>query len=419
MSSHGTETAPAPPSPGGPPPHRSAAGALPRLDHDEIVARAEALVADVRARAQEGEDLRRLPDATMADVEASDLLRAMVPRRWGGHGLGLRTVCELTRVLAQGCASTAWVVGFLVEHNWQLARFPAEVQEEIFGAQPVVRAPAQLQPAGTLEPVAGGYRLSGRWEFCSGVMHSEWTILAAMATGRQPGDRPAARILIAPLDDVAVEDVWHTSGMRATGSNAIVARDLFVPEHRVASFRDFVSEDNAGVALHDEPVIGYPLVPSLTVFAASVAIGSAERVVELFGEQLTQRILFGTTGDTPGHRPKSQARLADATVRLRTAQLLWRDALDLICDVNDRGGRLTPLEQAQARLQAGRAVLAARDAISTVCDGAGAHTYFRDSPIQRYQRDIETMKGHAVFDVDRTEVLYGRLALGLEPVDRF
>jgi 3-hydroxy-9,10-secoandrosta-1,3,5(10)-triene-9,17-dione monooxygenase len=387
--------------------------------HDEIVARAAALVPALRERAQKAESLRRLPEETMADVEEADLLRTMVPRRWGGHGLGLRTVCQLTRVLAQGCASTAWVVGFLVEHNWQFARFGATVQEEIFGRQPLIRAPAQLAPVGRLEPVDGGYRLDGRWEFCSGVMHADWTILAAVTAPDLPDARPVPHVLIAPMGDVTVEDVWHTAGMRATGSNAIVAEDVFVPAHRVVSLRAFVSEDNPGAALHDESVVRYPLVPSLTVFAASVAIGSAERVVELYREQLLGRVLYGTAGDSPAHRPRSQARLADAAVRLHTAQLLWNGALDRICDVNDGGGRLTALDQAEIRLHAARAVVVARDTITTVCDGAGAHVYFEDSPLQRYQRDIETLKGHTVFDVDRTEVLYGRLALGFEPDDRF
>ena len=235
-------------------------GAVPP-DHDEIVARAAALVPALRERAQKAESLRRLPDETMAEVEEADLLRTMVPRRWGGHGLGLRTVCQLTRVLAQGCPSTAWVVGFLVEHNWQFARFGATVQEEIFGSQPLIRAPAQLAPVGRLEPVDGGFRLSGRWEFCSGVMHADWTILAAVATPAEPAGpdaRPTPYVLIAPMADVAVEDVWHTAGMRATGSNAIVAEDVFVPAHRVVAMREFVSEDNPGVALHDEPVVRLP-----------------------------------------------------------------------------------------------------------------------------------------------------------------
>jgi alkylation response protein AidB-like acyl-CoA dehydrogenase len=389
-----------------------------RLTHDEIVARAEAMVDAVRARAAEAERLRRVPEETMAEVEAADLLRTMVPSRYGGHGLGLRTVCELTRALARGCPSTAWVVGFLVEHNWQFARFPLEAQEEIFGAQPFIKAPAQLQPAGVMTPVDGGYRVSGRWAFCSGVAHADWAVLAGVVAGEQPGgDRRSALVFIVPIGDVTVDDDWHTSGMRATFSATIVADDVFVPAHRCTGFAGFAGEDNPGAAVHPEPIVRYPLGAALTVFATSVAIGAAEEVVELFREQMSRRVLFATADTTPAGKPKSQARLAEATLQMRTAQLLWRDALDQLCDLSDAWARLTVAQRAWVRLASTRAVLAARDAITTVCDGAGARIYYDDSPIQRFQRDIETMKGHVVFDIDRASVQYGRVALGLEPDD--
>jgi GTP cyclohydrolase II len=388
------------------------------LSHEEVVARAEALVDGVRARAADAERLRRIPEQTMAEVLEADLLRTMVPSRYGGHGLGLRTVCELTRVLARGCPSTAWVVGFLVEHNWQFARFPQPVQDEIFGAQPYIRAPAQLQPAGVLTPVEGGYEVSGRWAFCSGVLHADWAILCGVVKGDAPGgDRRAALTFIVPVGDVQVDDDWHTAGMRATGSATIVADGVFVPEHRTTGFAGFASEDNPGVALHREPVVGYPLGAALTVFATSVAIGAAQETVELFREQMSRRVLFATADDTPAGKPKSQARLAEATLAARTAELLWRDALDLLCGVADTGERLTLPQRAWVRLASTRAVLTARDAITTVCDGAGARVYYDGSPIQRFQRDVETMKGHVVFDIDRASVQYGRVALGLEPDD--
>lgn len=104
-----------------------------RLAHEEVLARTEALVPAVAARAAEAEQSRRIPDETLAEVEAADLWRTMVPTRYGGHGLGLRTVSEMSRILAHGCASTAWVVGFIVEHNWQFARFGQAAQDEILG----------------------------------------------------------------------------------------------------------------------------------------------------------------------------------------------------------------------------------------------------------------------------------------------
>ena len=389
--------------------------------HERYVAAADALVPTLAERAAQAEVDRCVSEATMNEIRATGMLDAMVPTRYGGPGLGLRTVCEISRVLAHGCASTAWVVGFLIEHNWQFARFGAAAQDELFPEKGNVLAAAQLQPAGRLRPVEGGYRVDGRWAWCSASQQSDYAILAGLADGDEAdGTRAAALVFIAPIDDLGRDDDWFTSGMRATTSLTLVADDVFVPSHRTVGFGEFAGEDNPGVALHpDQPVVGYPLGPSLALFAASIAIGAAEQTLVLFRRQLESRVLFATAGDTPAGRPRSQARLADASVAVRSAELLWRDGLDLLCDTYDRGGRFTVEQRAWARLLAGKAVLAARDAISTVCDGAGASIYYEHSPIQRFQRDVETMKGHVVFDTDRSTVSYGQAALGLPLTDPF
>lgn len=388
--------------------------------HTELVAAAEALVPSLAARAAAAEAARGVPEATMAEVRAAGLLTAMVPSRYGGPGLGLRTVSEISRVLAHGCPSTSWVVGFLIEHNWQLARFGQQVQDELFVPDGCVLAVAQLQPSGRLQAVDGGYRVSGRWAWCSASQHADFAILAGLEAGDPAhGVRASALVFIVPIDELHRDDDWYTAGMRATSSLTLVAEDLFVPAHRTVPFGAFAGEDNPGTAIHTEPVVAYPLGPSLALFAASVAIGAAEQTVALFREQLGTRVLFATAGDTPAGRPRSQARLADAAVALRTAQLLWRDGLDLLCELGDRGERLTVEQRAWARLLAGKAVRAARDTISTVCDGAGASIYYERSPIQRFQRDVETLKGHVVFDTDRSTVSYGQAALGLPLTDPF
>ena len=388
--------------------------------HDAFIAAAEALVPALAERAGEAERARRVPGTTMEEVRAAGLLTAMVPSRYGGPGLGLRTVSEISRVLAHGCPSTSWVVGFLIEHNWQFARFGLEAQDELFGKDGCVLAVAQLQPSGRLRRVEGGYRVTGRWAWCSASQQSDYAILAGLDSGDPAsGERANALVFIVPIGDLGQDDDWFTSGMRATASLTLVADDVFVPAHRTVPFAAFAGEDNPGASIHPEAVVGYPLGPSLALFAASVAIGAAEQTVALFKDQLASRVLFATAGDTPAGRPRSQARLADASVMLRNAQLLWRDGLDLVCDTADRGHRLTVEQRAWARLLAGKAVLAAREAISTACDGAGASIYYERSPIQRFQRDVETLKGHVVFDTDRSCVSYGQAALGLPLTDPF
>lgn len=382
-----------------------------QAEHERLLAAAAAMVPDLAARALPAERERCLPEATMKAVLDAGMLHAMVPRRYGGPGLGLRTACELSRVLAHGCASTAWVVGFLVEHNWQFARFGRAAQDEIFPRRGYVTAVVQLQPTGRMTPVEGGWRVSGRWAWCSGVRQSEWAILAGMVPEQGP------TTFIVPVDSLTMDDDWFTSGMRATSSLTLVADDVFVPTHHSVPLGVFAGEDNPGTALHPEPVVGYPLRPSLALFAASIAIGAAEQTVALFREQLGSRVLYATAGDTPAQRPRSQARLADAAVASHTATLLWRDGLNLLCTAGDARRRLDVEERSWIRLLASKAVLAARDAIAMVGDGAGASIYYDSSPIQRFQRDVEMMKGHFVFDADRATVGYGQAALGLPLTD--
>jgi alkylation response protein AidB-like acyl-CoA dehydrogenase len=390
------------------------------VTHDDLVAAAAALVPELAARAAAAEQARCVPPETMAAARAAGLLTAMVPSRYGGPGLGLRTVSEISRTLAGGCASTSWVVGFLIEHNWQLARFPEAAQDELFGPSGYVGAVAQLQPAGRLRATEGGYLVSGRWAWCSAARQADHAILAGLtADDPATGERAGALVFVVPSAALTLVDDWFTSGMRATASVTLTADDVFVPAHHTVPFQAFAGEDNPGAALHPEPVVRYPLGPALALFAASVAVGAAEATVALFREQLGSRVLFATAGDTPAGRPRSQARLADATVTARAATLLWRDGLDTLCGIADRGDRLTVEQRAWCRLLAGKAVLAARDAISTVCDGAGASIYYDHGPIQRFQRDVETMKGHVVFDTDRSTVSYGQAALGLPLTDPF
>ncbi|MCC6435800.1 MAG: hypothetical protein IT196_12270 [Acidimicrobiales bacterium] len=279
---------------------------------------------------------------------------------------------------------------------------------------------AQLQPAGRLTPVEGGHRVSGRWAWCSASRQSDWAILAGMDTGRSAtGERSGATVFMVPIAELTMDDDWFTSGMRATASLTLVADDVFVPAHRTVPFATFAGEHNPGALLHPEPVVGYPLGPSLALFAASIAVGAAERTVALFREQLAGRVLYATAGDRAADRPRSQARLADAAVAAHTATLLWQDGLDHLCRAGDARRPLSVEERSWLRLLAGKAVLAARDAIATVGDGAGASIYYDGSPIQRFQRDVDVLKGHVVFDTDRSTVSYGQAALGLPLTDPF
>ena len=103
---------------------------------EELLARAEALIPVLRERAPRAEQLRRLPDETIADLHSSGLFRILQPARVGGSELPYRALYELTAVIGQGCGSTSWVLANLAAHHWLLGMWHPEAQHEIWGESP-------------------------------------------------------------------------------------------------------------------------------------------------------------------------------------------------------------------------------------------------------------------------------------------
>jgi len=370
------------------------------------------MVSTLRARAAEAETLRQLPQATIDEVAAAGAFGLVMPTEVGGWNLGLRSLTNVTRILAQGCVSSGWTLSFFMLHNWFVVRSSAELQADVFADRPYAMLPCPLAPTGKAVPVEGGYRMTGRWGWATGVQHGDWVMVNTLI------DRdgvPEARFCLAPIADVEIVDVWHTSGMRGTGSNDVVADDVFVPEHRSITSAELRSENPPGALFNDNPFIRYPLTPVLAMVGASPALGGAEAAVDLFRDHIRTRVLPYSAGDKQAEQPTSQLRLAEARATVRAAHLVWRDAIDQISDVYDAGGQIPLSERGRFRLAASHVVRLSRQAVNIVVEGAGASVYFLDSPLQRIQRDLETLKGHVVFDWDRTAQLAGKLELGIEP----
>lgn len=377
----------------------------------DLPTRCETLVPLLAERAGEAEALRRLPDDVLAAVRGADLLGAVTPTSLGGAGLGIEPLCQGTRLLAHGCPASAWVISFLVMHGWLLARFPDGARDELFAGGATPLAPAPLAPTGTARPVEGGYRVDGRWEWATGVMHADWVIVHAIVSGPEL----ATVFLVVPIDEVEVDDVWFTSGMCATGSNVVRIEDRFVPAHRAVSATDFLFD---APALAGDGMAGLPVPSVLALMASAPALGAAEAAVELFRTRLSERVLAYSLGDRQREQPAAQVRLGTALSDLRAARARWDAALSQLTDAG-RAGTVDEALRVEVRLTAAATVRAARQIIGTVCEGAGASVYYASSPLQRLQRDVEVLKGHVVFDWDRTAELAGRYALGfgLRPLD--
>lgn len=359
-------------------------------------------------RAREAEQLRRLPDATLAEVRACGLTELLVPRRFGGQQADFPALLDPVRRMAHGCTSSAWTIGFYALHNWMLALFDEQAQAEAFATRPFL-APAPLAPSGRGLPADGGIRLTGRWSWATGVMAGTWLMVGALC-GPDDAIYPAMALL--PAGDFVVEDVWHTDGMRATGSNDVLVTDAFVPEHRLVRVIDVYRGTAPGAGLHDSATYRWPLVPALALLAAMPALGSAERVLELYAEQLAGRTL-AYEGVKQRDKPIAQAHLGEAAVRLRALRALLADTVGTIGDIVETGDAVPMAVRGDARLAAAHLVHESRAVIAALTESSGASAHFLDSPMQRFKRDVDVISGHVVFDYDTSRELAGALHLGM------
>lgn len=365
-------------------------------------------VACLARRAAEAEELRRLPDATIADFRASGMARLLLPSRYGGEQAPFPEILAPVRRMAHGCASSAWTLGFYTLHNWMLALFGERAQDEVFADGPVL-CPAPLAPTGRGVPVDGGVRLSGRWSWATGIMAADWVLVGALC-GPDDGMYPALALL--PAKDVAIEDVWHTDGMRGTGSHDVVVTDAMVPEHRLVKVVDIYGGTAPGAALHDDGTYRWPMVPALSLLAAMPALGAAEYVADAFATRLGERVL-AYSGMAQKQQPAAQIRLGDARVRLRALDGLLGGTVAMIETMVADGARIPRSVRAQARVAAAHIVHESRAVVADLLESSGASAHFLHNPLQRAKRDIDVISGHVVFDYDVSRELAGALEIGV------
>jgi alkylation response protein AidB-like acyl-CoA dehydrogenase len=369
-------------------------------------------VARLAERAQDAERLRRLPAATIDDLNVSGFTELLVPARYGGWQADFPAILGPVRRMAHGCASSAWTIGFYALHNWLLALFDEQAQAEAFATRPFL-APAPLAPTGRGVQDGDGIRLTGRWSWATGVMDGNWVIVGALCG---PKDDPAAvypALALLPISDVAVEDVWHTDGMRATGSNDVVITDVFVPAHRLVPVSDIYKGTAPGAAVHDADTYRWPMVPALALLAAMPALGSAERVAEVYAERLGERVL-AYEGVMQKDKPIAQAHLGRARVRLRALRGLLADTVGELETVVATGDPVSRPVRGEARMAAAHIVHESRSVIADLLAASGASAHFGDNPLQRIKRDVDVLAGHVVFDYDTSRELAGALILGMK-----
>jgi 3-hydroxy-9,10-secoandrosta-1,3,5(10)-triene-9,17-dione monooxygenase len=391
---------------------RRAAAAPP--SYAELRRRAEAMVPVLRERAAKTEALRRLPDETIADLHKSGLFRMLQPARVGGSELSYTAMIEIAAIIGSGCGSTAWVLNNLASHHWMLGYWPKAAQDEIWGPSPdTLIGSAFIFPGGRARKVEGGYRLSGRWPFSSGVDPSAWNMIAAVVPDEQTG-ASEYRVFLLPASDYTVIDTWYVSGLAGTGSKDVTANDVFVPEYRTLGVDAGKGGKHPGSAVNPGLLFRLPWFALFGFVIASVSLGIAKGAIEQY--VAATRTKLGTySGRSLADFSTMQVHVAEAGALIDAAEaLMLRD-----CEEAARfaaADQIPPMEdKVRWRRDGAYAARMCTQAVDIIFTAAGGGAIYENNPLQRAFRDIHAANGHFGVNWDANGINYGRVALGLPP----
>lgn len=386
--------------------------------HAELVARAEALVPALRARAAEAEALRKVPPANIEALRSAGLFRVLQARRYGGHQQSLRAHIDTVAAVAQGCGATAWCLGVIHAHSWLMAHFPQAAQEETFGANPDALIAAVIAPRGRAQRIQAGerdgYILSGVWPFASGSQHADWLFLGAAAVDGN-GDPVDEAELLVPSRDIVIKDDWHVTGLRGTGSCTIAATDVFVPAHRCLSMSGLNAGFSPGAGLHEGWLYRSASVPVLALALTPCALGIARAAFDAFKARLPGRKVAYTQDEMQIDMPVTHVQAAQAATRIDVAEALLHRCAAEIEAAATRGETMDFIKRARVRADCAWAVRQCLEAVEILYLASGGSGIADSSALGRAWRDLHAVNMHGLLNLETNMELYGRVVLGLAP----
>lgn len=372
---------------------------------DQVLDGVRDLLPVLRERAQETEDQRRIPDATMKSLQETGFFKLLQPVRYGGIEADPVAFYTAVKLISGACGSTGWVASVIGVHNWQLGLFPESAQDDVWSADPNTRVSSSYAPMGTATRTDGGYRFTGRWSFSSGCDHATWVFVGGIVRDADGAPTDYCTFLV-PRADYTIEDVWDTVGLRGTGSNDIIIDDVFVPEHHVLSFSDMARCICPGQQVNTAPLYRLPFGSIFTNTITAPIIGMAAGAYAAHVEHQRERIsVYGN--EKAKDDPFGKVRIATAASEIDAAWLQLTHNLTEELELAKAGAKIPMSLRLRVRrdqvLGTGRAIAA----VDLLFENSGGRALRVGTPIQRFWRDAHAGRVHAANDPERALKLFG------------
>jgi 3-hydroxy-9,10-secoandrosta-1,3,5(10)-triene-9,17-dione monooxygenase len=382
-----------------------------------LVERARAMLPDLRSRAEQASRDCKVPDETVRAFHDAGFFRVLQPKRYGGYEMDPEVFYAIQLALAEGCMSSAWIYGVIAVHNWQLALFDPQAQEDVWGKDSSTLISSSYQPKAEVTPADGGYRISGRWAFSSGVDHCDWVFLGGLIPAAG-GGAPEYRTFLVPRSDFEVLHVWDTMGLRGTGSHDVVVKDAFVPAYRTHKAKDGFAVTSPGLKLNTSPLYKLPFGQIFVRAVSSSSIGALQGALDYFRDYASKRVSSNDFSRTSAD-PDAQAVASDTAIAIDEMKLILFRNFKVLGEKVKGGQPLDLEERIRFRVQSARVSEQCAQLVSRLLYSCGAQGIYRDSPLVRTFVDIHTGRTHVANNPDKVGRNYGGFLLGGENTDTF
>jgi alkylation response protein AidB-like acyl-CoA dehydrogenase len=375
-----------------------------------ILDKVRALQPLFRRNAQAGEQQRSPTAEVVKAIDELGIWWMIVPQRWGGLGLSATAMTRINAELSKGDPSVAWVSQIINGTTWIGTLGTDALQQELYG-KGMPRICSAVTPPGTAVPVEGGYLVNGRWPYCSGSREASWAMMGVLRVNAD-GTKSPGCLAYLPMSKVTIEDTWYTVGMQGTGSDTIVAKDVFVPAHMFVPIEKSFNQHEAGKRFLGEPGDYFSLITLVRSTGMGLIVGAAEAMLDIVLEGAKTR---GIVTTSYARQTDSQVFLHDvgsAATKIRTARRLIEGTTRTIDDAALERRALANPERAELKADSALAnelIVAAAEKLMFL---SGSSAFFLTNELSRFWRDISVAARHITNLPNLGYEVHGRGLLG-------
>ena len=365
---------------------------------------ARSLSDGIAARATRTETERNVPVETIDELIESGLTRSLQSANFGGLEANPAEFFHSVIEIASACPSTAWVLAVLSVHPFDFAHWSLAAQGELYRDDPKTLVSSSYSPQGVATTVPGGYRLHGRWRSSSGVDHCRWVVVGARV---DDPNSPHVRHVLVPLSDVEIVDDWFVLGLAGTGSKSVVMDNVFVPEHRTMDQDAIVAGGGPGLAVNTNPIFTLPRWLVYLGPGAAPAIGAAKGAYAEYKRQVRSYVSKRSNSNKVDD-PYVHLRLAEAYTTIARTERQLLASYEQMTETVRNGNPIDPLAARQYASVISESAHECVTAVRGLFETLGASAVYSSNPIQRFYRDLLTMRQHGTQDRNQTFARLGR-----------